>query len=427
MQVPKNHSYERARAEIQARILSAIEADHRVIGCLDYGSTGHGKGDRWSDLDLAIIIRDEALASFSSEWQEWAAQFGDLLLAYSSFVGHPWAVYDTGAIPLRVDFSFKPASFLPELIELPLSPSSIDQMVLYDETAESLSKAVGQLIGKSLEPTDLHGAFTQASGDLWYMLLRCHTRLLRRQFWAARNDFHALVLHNLLALLRIESGATENWLVSNPADGIEEAIGQERLVELKGCIPDRDDRDLERAMSAAAELGASVCGQIHLFNGWSWPEMLAEQIGALFRPGVASIGGLSPVTMTPIGFIRNDIDELLPPKEIKAVSSCIVVDPTLEAGLDGLTKNQRLLVVFQFHRLAGFELHQHPKNNQERPKRGVFALHSPRRPNPIGVTEVDLLRREGNILHVRGLDAVNGTPVLDLKLNSGLQEHQDSN
>ena len=74
-----------------------------------------------------------------------------------------------------------------------------------------------------------------------------------------------------------------------------------------------------------------------------------------------------------------------------------------------------LLVVFVFHRSQGFDLLQHPRGNQSRPKRGVFALRSPNRPNPIGITEVELLAIEGNILTVSGLDAINGTPVLDLK------------
>ena len=126
---------------------------------------------------------------------------------------------------------------------------------------------------------------------------------------------------------------------------------------------------------------------------------------------------LPAVCMTPIGIVENDVHELLSPGQIKARPSRIIVDPTLEEGLDGLTGDQRLLVVFQFHLLPGYELHQHPRGDPSLPKRGVFALHSPHRPNPIGVTEVDLVRREGNILHVSGLDAVNGTPVLDLKLN----------
>jgi tRNA-Thr(GGU) m(6)t(6)A37 methyltransferase TsaA len=71
--------------------------------------------------------------------------------------------------------------------------------------------------------------------------------------------------------------------------------------------------------------------------------------------------------------------------------------------------------VFYFHHAQGFDLLQHPRRDTARPRRGVFALRSPRRPNPIGVTVVDLLSVEGNVLRVRGLDAIDGTPVLDLK------------
>ena len=58
---------------------------------------------------------------------------------------------------------------------------------------------------------------------------------------------------------------------------------------------------------------------------------------------------------------------------------------------------------------------QHPRGDKSRPKRGVFALRSPYRPNHIGLTEVELLAINGNVLSVRGLDAINETPVLDLK------------
>ncbi|MBN2390399.1 MAG: SAM-dependent methyltransferase, partial [Anaerolineae bacterium] len=55
------------------------------------------------------------------------------------------------------------------------------------------------------------------------------------------------------------------------------------------------------------------------------------------------------------------------------------------------------------------------QGDRNRPRRGVFALRSPRRPNPIGVTVVDLVAIQGNVLRVLGLDAINGTPLLDLK------------
>ena len=81
------------------------------------------------------------------------------------------------------------------------------------------------------------------------------------------------------------------------------------------------------------------------------------------------------------------------------------------------------MVVFHFHRSRGYELLQHPRGDPSRPRRGVFALRSPRRPNPIGLTVVDLLAIEGNVLRVRGLDAFAGTPVLDLKpVRTGVPE-----
>jgi tRNA-Thr(GGU) m(6)t(6)A37 methyltransferase TsaA len=116
-----------------------------------------------------------------------------------------------------------------------------------------------------------------------------------------------------------------------------------------------------------------------------------------------------------IGRVENDFDELAPPPEIRSVESRIIIDPSLAEGLQGLEPGRRMMVVFCFHRSQGFDLLQHPQGNRSRPRRGVFALRSPRRPNPIGVTVVDLVAVKGNTLRVRGLDAINGTPVLDLK------------
>ena len=100
---------------------------------------------------------------------------------------------------------------------------------------------------------------------------------------------------------------------------------------------------------------------------------------------------------------------------IRAAESQIFLDPTLVEGLAGLELGQKIMVVFYFHRAQGYDLQQHPRGDATRPQRGVFALRSPRRPNPIGVTVVDLLALDGNVLTVGGLDAINGTPVLDLK------------
>lgn len=87
--------------------------------------------------------------------------------------------------------------------------------------------------------------------------------------------------------------------------------------------------------------------------------------------------------------------------------------PQFAAGLTDIEGFSHLFVVWVFDRSEGFELLGTPPID-DRPH-GVFATRSPRRPNPIGLTVVELLRRDGNALHVRGVDMLDGTPILDLK------------
>ena len=117
-----------------------------------------------------------------------------------------------------------------------------------------------------------------------------------------------------------------------------------------------------------------------------------------------------------IGYVENDFITPGEQGEFAALGSRLVIDPSFAEGLQGLEAGQQIMVLFYFHRSAGYELLQHPRGDRTHPKRGVFSIRSPRRPNPIGVTVVDLLGIDGNVLRVRGLDACNGTPLLDLKL-----------
>jgi tRNA-Thr(GGU) m(6)t(6)A37 methyltransferase TsaA len=87
--------------------------------------------------------------------------------------------------------------------------------------------------------------------------------------------------------------------------------------------------------------------------------------------------------------------------------------PEFEAGLKDIEGFSHLVVLWEFDRSQGFELVAHPPSDN-RPH-GVFATRSPFRPNPIGLTTVELLRRDGRDLHVRGVDMLDGTPILDIK------------
>ena len=124
---------------------------------------------------------------------------------------------------------------------------------------------------------------------------------------------------------------------------------------------------------------------------------------------------LDAATFHPIGVIENGLPLGTPRDDLVAAEATITLFPEFTLGLRGLEKESKILVVFHFHLSEGWDLLQHPRGDSTREKRGVFALKSPRRPNGVGVTEVDLLEIEGNVLRVRGLDAVDGTPVFDLK------------
>ena len=87
--------------------------------------------------------------------------------------------------------------------------------------------------------------------------------------------------------------------------------------------------------------------------------------------------------------------------------------PEFEAGLTDIEGFSHLFVIWVFDRAEGFQLLGTPPTD-DRPH-GVFATRSPYRPNPIALTVVELLRREGPRLHVRGVDMLDGTPILDIK------------
>jgi tRNA-Thr(GGU) m(6)t(6)A37 methyltransferase TsaA len=91
----------------------------------------------------------------------------------------------------------------------------------------------------------------------------------------------------------------------------------------------------------------------------------------------------------------------------------ITITPDYELGLTDIEGFSHLFVLWELDRAGSFELLGTPPADNR--QHGVFATRSPRRPNPIGLTVVELLHREGAVLHVRGVDMLDGTPILDIK------------
>jgi tRNA-Thr(GGU) m(6)t(6)A37 methyltransferase TsaA len=98
-----------------------------------------------------------------------------------------------------------------------------------------------------------------------------------------------------------------------------------------------------------------------------------------------------------------------------APDASVVLAPEFAPGLEGIAAGDAVVLLTWLHHARTDVLRVHPRGDVTRPARGVFATRSPDRPNPIGLHEVTVARVEGNMLCVRGLEAVDGTPVLDVK------------
>jgi tRNA-Thr(GGU) m(6)t(6)A37 methyltransferase TsaA len=122
-------------------------------------------------------------------------------------------------------------------------------------------------------------------------------------------------------------------------------------------------------------------------------------------------------TSRPIGFVSSPYKH---PREVPKglgakheADGVLKILPEFEPGLTDIEGFSHLVVIWEFDRSHDFELLGTPPSDN-RPH-GVFATRSPRRPNPIGLTTVELRHREGVELYVRGVDMLDGTPILDIK------------
>lgn len=125
------------------------------------------------------------------------------------------------------------------------------------------------------------------------------------------------------------------------------------------------------------------------------------------------------VTFMPIGTVHCSRKELID-DDWGTVTSTITLDPTrfTPEALTGLEEFSHIEVIFYMHKVKPDDIHfgaRHPRNRIDWPKVGIFAQRAKNRPNPIGVTCCRLIGIDGLIVTVQGLDAVDGTPVLDLK------------
>jgi tRNA-Thr(GGU) m(6)t(6)A37 methyltransferase TsaA len=137
------------------------------------------------------------------------------------------------------------------------------------------------------------------------------------------------------------------------------------------------------------------------------------------------VGSAEQIVLKPVGVVHTKASDSQIKEEHRDVEAVVEIFPEFEEALEGLDGYSHLLLLSYFHKLRPDQigpLKVKPKRAtrrgfklEELPTVGVFALDSPTRPNPIGLTLVRLLKRQGRRLFVKGIDVFDGTPVIDIK------------
>jgi len=137
-------------------------------------------------------------------------------------------------------------------------------------------------------------------------------------------------------------------------------------------------------------------------------------------PVWVSLRAMKRIELWPVGLVERELEGSARWEELASRPARIRVWPEFREGLAGVEPGDKILVLFWLDRADRGRLLVHPRGDLARPLRGVFATRSPHRPNPIGATVVKVLAvdKEKGILLVEGLDALDGSPVLDIKIAS---------
>ncbi|MBY0595201.1 SAM-dependent methyltransferase [Bacillus bingmayongensis] len=123
-------------------------------------------------------------------------------------------------------------------------------------------------------------------------------------------------------------------------------------------------------------------------------------------------------SLQPIAFVHNERKMIMDDEWGDVQSLITLTDSYAEESIQGIESFSYIEVIFYFHKVTDEQIQysaRHPRNNKEYPKVGIFAQRGKNRPNRLGATIAKVVRREGKSIVVKGLDAIDGTPILDIK------------
>ncbi|OGW38283.1 MAG: tRNA (N6-threonylcarbamoyladenosine(37)-N6)-methyltransferase TrmO [Nitrospirae bacterium RBG_13_39_12] len=122
------------------------------------------------------------------------------------------------------------------------------------------------------------------------------------------------------------------------------------------------------------------------------------------------------IELEPIGIVRTNIKNVPRHWTVSDAKGMLVIDKKYTVGLKDIRPGQRIIIIFHFHQSPGFTqdfMIQTPPHRKE--NLGVFSTCSPIRPNPVGMSVLEVVSIENNIIHIKGLDMLDGTPIIDIK------------
>lgn len=122
------------------------------------------------------------------------------------------------------------------------------------------------------------------------------------------------------------------------------------------------------------------------------------------------------IQLEPIGYFQTDAESVPRHWTVSDVEGKLIINKEYEEGLKDIKPGEHIVVIFHFHKSPHYNpsfLRQTPPHKGK--EYGVFSICSPMRPNPIGMSVVEVLKVEGNVIHVKNIDMLDGTPILDIK------------
>ena len=123
---------------------------------------------------------------------------------------------------------------------------------------------------------------------------------------------------------------------------------------------------------------------------------------------------MKKISLAPIGVVKNKVKKPRFGSFKNEVSEVVLLKKYTDA-LNGIEDYSHVIIVFWMDKVKDKVITHRPQGNPDVPVVGIFSCRCPQRPNPIAITTVELLSRKGNILKVKGLDVLDGTPVIDIK------------